>query len=74
MNYKNRLILVGFVALALIAVGCSSDPTEPKTIAQQHDMAKGYAPTKEQLDTAMSRFKGPTAAQQAANAKPQSNN
>ena len=51
-----KLSLLG---LLFVVMGCAGDANEPKTVQQQQAMARGHAPTKEQLDTAMSRFKAP---------------
>ena len=59
---RGARIIVLFVACTL--VGCANNANEPKTIQQQQAMAKGYAPTKEQLATAMSHFKAPPQAPQ----------
>ena len=59
---KGARLVVLFVACVL--AGCASNANEPKSLQQQQAMAKGYAPTKEQLATAMSHFKAPPQAPQ----------
>jgi len=58
MNFK-KLVRFAPVLLALPLSACAKDPNTPATLAQQQEAAKGFAPTKEQLDAAMSKFKTP---------------
>lgn len=59
MNNLMKGARFGVLFVACVLAGCTSDANEPKTLQQQQAMAKGYAPTKEQLATAMSHFKAP---------------
>ena len=64
MNYLTKGARISVLFVACMSIGCANDGTEPKSLKQQQAMARGYAPTKEQLATAMSHFKAPPQAPQ----------
>ena len=64
MNNIPKASPLTVLLLTFVLSGCASDQGQPKTLQQQQAMARGHAPTKEQLDKAMSQFKQPDQAPQ----------